>query len=236
MNKKKLISLSLVVIMIAILSFGTLAWFSDSDDVTNKFLVAGSEDSDPNEIFSVDVWEESPDGDGDGEPDKDQDGLTYENILPGGSYAKVAHVENTGSYDQYIRVQIEISDAFAWALALGDQYSDATLLEVFGGFDQSKWSNITTESLIDGDAGLNEIRITMYYNEILEVSKDVTVFETVNIPTSLTQQQAANFGADGTPGFTINVTAEAVQTENVGVNTTNDVCDAYEAFAYVAAN
>ena len=34
MNKKKLLSLALVVIMIATLSFSTLAWFSDSDSVT----------------------------------------------------------------------------------------------------------------------------------------------------------------------------------------------------------
>jgi predicted ribosomally synthesized peptide with SipW-like signal peptide len=38
MNKKKLLSLALVVIMIATLSFSTLAWFSDSDSVTNTTL------------------------------------------------------------------------------------------------------------------------------------------------------------------------------------------------------
>ena len=50
MNKKKLLSLALAVIMIAILSFGTLAWFSDSDDVTNNFYIASSDDpSDPDD-------------------------------------------------------------------------------------------------------------------------------------------------------------------------------------------
>ena len=60
MSKKKILSLALVLILVASISFGTLAWFSDADEVTNDFLVAGSEDKDPDEIFSVDVWENTP--------------------------------------------------------------------------------------------------------------------------------------------------------------------------------
>ena len=56
MSKKKILSLSLVVIMIAILSFSSLAWFNDSDSVKNDFHIATSDDpSDPDDIFSVDV-------------------------------------------------------------------------------------------------------------------------------------------------------------------------------------
>ena len=56
MNKKKVLSLSIVVIMIAILSFSSLAWFSDADEITNQFMIADSE-SDADDIFSVDIWE-----------------------------------------------------------------------------------------------------------------------------------------------------------------------------------
>lgn len=226
MNKKKVFTLALAVCLIAILSMGSLAWFSDSDEVTNDFMVAGSENNDPDEIFSVDVWEEV-DPDGDGVTEKTDEGADYEDILPGDELVKIAHVENTGSYDQYIRVTIEISDASAWQSALGADFNDQTLLEVFGGFDQSAWSEITT-AVVD-----NKIQIVMYYNYILTVDEVITVFTTVNVPESLTQEQVVAFNSDGTNGFSVHVVADAVQTENLGIDTTNDVCDAYEAFQVV---
>lgn len=225
MNKKKLISLALVVIMIATLSFGSLAWFSDDDTVTNEFLVAGSEDQNPDEIFSVDVWE---DIDGDGKEDT-TDGHTYEAILPGDKLVKVANVENTGSYDQYVRVTVEITDAAAWMNALGENYNDDTLIACFDGYDAALWRREATET----DTANDVIRITMYYNGgdkenrgIVAPGDVVNVFTAVNIPASLTQEQAAAFAG----GFEIKVTADAVQTENLGVDTEDTVCDAYQAF------
>ena len=133
MNKKKLLSLSVVIIMIAILSFSSLAWFSDADEITNEFMIADSE-SEPDEIFSVDVWE---DVDEDGEADVDQDGHTYENILPGGRYYKQPYVENTGAYDQFIRVKVTVNNADAWIAALGNGYDLGTMFE---GHDESAWT------------------------------------------------------------------------------------------------
>ena len=63
MSKKKLLSLSLVVIMVAILSFGTLAWFNDADSVTNEFYVADS-DGDGMPDFTIDVKEQKVDENG----------------------------------------------------------------------------------------------------------------------------------------------------------------------------
>ena len=62
MNKKKLLVSAVALCLIAILSMGTLAWFSADDEVTNKFMIATSEDANPEDIFSVDVWENTPDG------------------------------------------------------------------------------------------------------------------------------------------------------------------------------
>lgn len=228
MNKKKLLSLALVVIMIAMVSFSTLAWFSDADSVTNEFLVAGSEDQNPDDIFSVDVWEDT---DGDGEEDT-TDGATYENILPGDQLVKVANVENTGSYDMYIRVTVEITDAAAWQNALGANFNDDTLMACFEDYDPDLWRHETTEV----DAAADVIRIVLYYNGgnkenrgIVAPDQVITVFTAVNIPTTLTQQQAAAFAG----GFEIKVTADAVQTENLGVNTEDTICDAYQAFVAV---
>ena len=110
MSKKKLLSLSLVVIMIAILSFSSLAWFNATDSVTNNFYVA---DSDGNGVpdFTVDVKESTTDQNGErpGTPNQGG-GFTYDKLLPGDVLSKIVWVENTGDYDQWIRINITISD------------------------------------------------------------------------------------------------------------------------------
>ena len=231
MSKKKLLSLALVVIMIAILSFSSLAWFSDSDDVTNEFLIAGSDEDDPDDIFSVDVWE---DRDGDGQPDDDingdEEGLIYEDILPGDKLMKRSYVKNTGSYEQYIRVTVTISDAQAWITALGANFN---VTDVFVGYDETKWTHVWNN--LNGATAIPEnITYVMYYKDILPVGGEINVFTDIQIPTSLTQEQAFAFGDDG---FFIDVKADAVQTRNVGVDATTSANDAaWTAFNYVAAN
>lgn len=225
MSKKKLLSLSLVIIMIAILSFGTLAWFNDSDNVTNKFHVATSDDpSDPDDIFSVDVWEKV-DTDGDGvadtvNPGQDADGgeAVFENILPGSKYIKEPIIENTGAYDQYIRVVVTLSDAKAWMEILGAGYDLST---IFLGHDETLWTR--DKGSVEGD----NLVYVYYLNQKLEPGEAnaVTLFTHVQIPTSLTQQDMAKLAG----GFELNIRADAIQTENLG----EGVDTAKEAFAVV---
>lgn len=230
MNKKKLFALSLAVIMIAILSFSTLAWFSDSESVKNDFLIAGSDDANPDEIFSVNVWEDK-NGDGAADDDVvgDDEGLIYENILPGDLLVKKAYVENTGSYDQYIRVTVTISDAAAWINALG---ADADVTSVLKGFDASKWNHIWNNT--NGATEIpQDLVYVMYYNETLAPDGKISVLEGVQIPSSLTREQAALFEG----GFNISIKADAVQTKNVGVDANTPAADAaWTAFGYVEAN
>lgn len=207
LNKKKVFVTALALSIIAILSVGTLAWFSDEDEVTNKFYIADSDDTDPEDIFSVDVWEENKVG---SVTDK---GIVYKDILPGDELVKKARVENTGHYDQYIRVIVEISDAQAWIDAVGNDY---VIENCFKGFDASVWTNISKS--VENDT----LTYVLYYNDTLAEGEVIELFDEVVIPSSLTQEQAAAFKG----GFTINVKAQAVQTENVGNN-------AYEAFQTV---
>ena len=212
MSKKKLLSLSLVVIMIAILSFGTLAWFNDSDSLKNEFHIATSDDpSDPDDIFSVDLWENTPAG------DKDQDGHSYDKILPGSNLKKEVNVENTGAYDQYIRVVVNLSDGNAWMEVLGAGYD---LNSIFIGHDESKWTR-SVGTLVD-----DTITYVYYLNETLAPEETVELFTNVVIPTHLTQEDMAKLGG----GFELNIRADAIQTENLG----DGVDTAAEAFA--AAN
>ena len=204
LNKKKIIALALAVCLLAILSFSSLAWFTDQDSVTNEFLIAGSEDSDPDDIFSVDVWEEGDDED---------DGLTYEKILPGDTLDKVAHVKNTGSYDQYIRVKITVSHAAIWQ---ADYQANMVPVTEFVNVDLTELYGIVSEQ--EGDSFV----YYLYYNDILPVGGDMTVFTEAYVAEQLTRDQAATLSE----GYTITVSADAVQTENVGANV-------YEAFRTV---
>lgn len=209
-TKKKVFVSALIICLLAIVSMSTLAWFSASDSVKNEFYVADSGDhtDDPDAIFSVAVWEKTP------ESDKDTDGYEYKEILPGAKLIKEAHVENTGYYSQYIRAIVTISDANAWLAAV----EGIDMAEVFLGFDESVWTNISMEH----DTTADTLTYVLYYDGILESGKDITLFNQVKIPESLTVAQAAAFAGD----FSITVKAQAVQTENVGAN-------AYEAFETV---
>lgn len=205
-NKKKTVVTALILAAFALVSTSTLAWFSAQDYVKNDFFVTDSTETNPDKIFSIDVWEQrDTNGDGDFNEEGDKEyanTLTYKDILPGDTLSKIAHVKNTGYHSQYVRVTVTISDASAWL----DTESSISMADVFAGFDASKWTDTSKKQ--DGD----KITYVLYYNGILESNADITVFTGVNIPEGLTQAQAASFNG----AFTIDVLAEAVQTENVG--------------------
>ena len=227
MSKKKLLSLSLVVIMIAILSFSSLAWFNATDSVTNNFYVA---DSDGNGVpdFTVDVKESTTDQNGErpGTPNQGG-GFTYDKLLPGDVLSKIVWVENTGDYDQWIRINITISDWSVWqpaiveALraagetgAIGDvkinEYVYSKLLE---GFDRDLYSVAERHD----DTTKDTRTYTLYYKKIVKPGDAFQVMQNVKIPIVL-EQEDMNFGTDG---FTLTVKAEAVQVGNL--NATSSV-------------
>ena len=204
MNKKKLLSLSLVVMMIAILSFSTLAWFNDSDSVTNEFFVADSTDSSPDDIFSVDVYEEV-DTNGDGIPDvKEDSGLKFKNVVPGQVLPKAPVVENTGRYAQWVKLTITFSSTDAWnVLVDGTVAGPIDLLTRPNDFD-ANWAGVSFE--VVGDSYV----YTYYLKHALQPGETVDVFTAVNIPTTL--EQADFFGIKDEE-ITLDIKAEAIQLE-----------------------
>lgn len=222
-TKKKVFVAALAVCLIAILSMGSLAWFSAQDSVTNNFYVADSTDPDPDDIFSVEVFERvDTDGDGNIDAALFENGFNYKDILPGDKLVKEPVVRNTGYYDQYVRVTVTISDAEAWINALGANF-DVT--KVFVGFDASQWVHVWN-NLYGATEVPEDIVYVLYYKDILESGKDIPVFTHIQIPESLTQEQAAEFEG----GFTIDIKAQAVQTENVGAENVADIDKAWTAF------
>ena len=224
MTKKKVFVAALAISLVAILSMGSLAWFSAQDSVTNNFYVADSTDNDPDDIFSVDVYEKY-DSDGDGDPEEYQRGISYDDILPGDKLDKDAIVKNTGHYDQYIRVIITVSDKAVFKSIVESTGADFDTYDVrqhFVGFDSSKWDLVNSTMDNSGES----IQYVLYLKDVLHSGDSFSVFTGVEIPEAMTQEHASHFDDDGIWGFTIDVKAQAVQTENVGAT-------AAEAFATV---
>lgn len=205
MNKKKVLYLSLVVIMVAILSFSSLAWFTADDKAVNDFTVSGAGEDDPDQIFSVDIKE---DVDGKSEP---VDDMTFEDVLPGDQWKKEAYITNTGSYEQYIRVVLTVTD---WDLIkdivsinMDDAFADYWHIDAGAELDAD--GNLTN-GVVDNDGNLV---VTLYLDKKLGVDETVNIMDYVSISTDADQE---DFIADGfKDGFQITMKADAAQTKNV---------------------
>lgn len=214
LNKKKVLVVSLALCLIAILSFGTLAWFNASDEITNQFMVTDSE-TDPDEIFSVDVYETAveedgktvKDADGDGEADITESGNVYDDIVPGVPYIKDPTVKNTGKYDQWVRVNVTIDEAEDWQAIFAD-YGITDLSTVFQNHNETVWTRYDAPAY---DSTAKTLTYTYYLNDILEPGETVVLFDGIKLPEVLTQADMAKVSA-----FNIKVVAQAIQAEGTG--------------------
>lgn len=237
-NKKKVFVAALAVCLVAILSFSTLAWFNDSDSVTNNFYVGG-DGTDADKIFNLDVYEqvdEDKDGvadatidyDGDSSADGSRDG-EYENVVSGDLLWKKVYAQNKGSYDQWVRFKVTFDNASDW-VALEQKYDGFKLYNMLMEnkttklVDSAKWIFAADEIVLDDAA--DTVTYVFYYNDVLsaENNKWVYLFHYVQIPTQFDQHDMVLF-ADGK--FSMTITGEAVQVDNVGA------ANAQEAFEIV---
>lgn len=222
-TKKKVFVTALAICLVAIISMGTLAWFNASDEVTNKFMIADS-DKDGTPDFKVDVWENENDGDDEKDADNDNDpvkthnGNTYEKIAPGDVLEKNPTVENTGDYDQWIRVYVtfdEWSKINAACANQGVSNDLRTWLNINYGLQTPAWTTVG-DGAVDGDT----VTYVYYYNYILTPKQTAVLFTNVTIPGEFEQNDMQFVSGD----FSIKVKAEALQADNTGSN-------AYDAFA-----
>lgn len=220
MSKKKVFVTALALCLVAILSLGTLAWFNAADEITNRFMIADS-DGDGTPDFSVEVWETENDGDDTADQDGDGDnvitheGNTYPEIIAGDVLAKDPTVENTGDYDQWIRVLVTFDEYTKISAACANQSISDDLREWLD-IDSANWTAADAETVVDGD----KITYVFYYNNKLAKDAEATLFTKVTIPGEFEQADMAFASGD----FSITVKAEALQADNTG-------SDAQTAFA-----
>lgn len=200
--KRKTLIVAVAVCLVAILALGSLALFTDTDDITNKFMVASSDDPDQ-EIFDVDVWETDPNG------EKTDEGIVYDDIQPADVLKKDPTVENTGLYDQYVRVMVTVTNAKNWMTAC-DKYGIADLTTIFGGFDGTKWTRVDAPVY---DLANDTLTYTFYYNGVLAPKETATLFTTVTIPQAFTVEDMVALQQ-----FELSVSAQAIQSANTGDN------------------
>ena len=193
-TKKKVLVAALAVGLIATISVGSLAWFSDEDEVTNKFMIADSDDDDPDDIFSIDVQEDTPEDDG------DDDGFTYEDVQPGDELKKEPYAINTGHYDQYVRAIVTVGDVAAWRAVLGNNDGVLPAGDIFGGIDTTNWLEWPEQETYDTDA--DTMTYVFYYQKVLSGREHLEDTD----PNACTEK------------IDITVKAQAVQTANVGDN------------------
>lgn len=219
MSKKKLVTLAIVVIMIAILSYSTLAWFNAKDTVTNTFEI-----SDSLSKFDVDVWEVVP-GDTAGTTKEvgkgtkgATDGAAFTDVLPGVEYQKTVHVTNSSNNvlaDQYIKAEVTFTNYSALKkLGTSGDY-DCTGMLIGGKF--SAESTATTDWWYDAnvtrtDATADTVTYTFYLKKVLKNEEDVVLFEHVKLPETMDIDDVAGLK---TEGFEIEVVAFSVQTANI---------------------
>lgn len=201
MNKKKIFVVALAICLVAVISFGTLAWFTAEDSVTNEFYV-GDSTTDPDNVFGIDVWE-NVNGNEIGKGTADGKGATYESILPGERLSKEPYLTNTGIHPQYVRAIVTVSEATLLREAMEGAWGDADL---FLAGTHENWT--LTDILFTDD---DELVYIYYYNYVLTAGATTdALFEEVVIPTGLTLSQA-----QAMESFSVSVLGQAIQSEHL---------------------
>ena len=232
-TKKKVFVVALAICLVAIISMGSLAWFTASDSVDNTFKIADSND-DANDVFSIDLYEKK-DTDGDGVGDTRTDyGIVYgdnNEVVPGADLCKEAYVENTGKYDQYVRIKVTLSDVTEWKTVLGitslTEFVDLTaFFDVANDFDTT-WYRNDAETVYD--ATEDTLTYVYYYNDVLEAdAAAVSFINGVSIPETMTREDVV--AMDGS--FKLTFVAEAIQsTDMLATYGTIEYQNAIDSFA-----
>lgn len=224
--KKRILIIAAVVCVVALIGFGTLAYFQDYQEMTNMFAVAGAEDpSNPNgtmsttDLFSIKLYETRYDEQTDSVVASEitETGNTYDDLLPNTVVTKDPTVENTGKYDAWIRMKVTLTNANNWKTALAKH--GLTLTDVIQGVDGSKWQSVPQQYDLTGSGTLV---LTFYLREALPAEDDAataakedaaTLFTSIKIPAELEVADLANLAS-----FHIKVRAEAIQAANNGTN------------------
>ena len=209
-NRSRLMLVCTSLLLAAMVTGGTLAYFFDQSTKVNNFTTAGTDN--PNTGVDVDVEE----------PNFDSD--EAQDTLPGDTIAKDPTVVNNRG-DVYVRFVMELQDASGATITDETRASKILDMIVYSAGALNKDSSYSYDKIASYPTvnDMFEIDVTRsstgkyYYNYIggnpkgiLTHEERVTLFDYVVVPTDWTQKDIAVVG-----NFNIVVTAQAIQAENI---------------------
>lgn len=196
--------------------FGTLAYLTDTDAVTNTFTVGSV-------YLKLDETDVKPDG------TLDTDNRVQENeyhLLPGHTYIKDPTVTvEAGSEESYVRMLVTLNNAAELKKIFGDNFLPQNYVK---GWNNAVWQ---TTGIVEEDATANTLTYEFrYVGDAHKGTKDGTVkktdtnislgalFKEFTMPGKVTKEQLAilvtkDDAGNITERFTITVVAHAIQAD-----------------------
>ncbi|MGI6664172.1 MAG: SipW-dependent-type signal peptide-containing protein [Christensenellaceae bacterium] len=199
------------VLLVTATIFGTMAFLTDTEDVSNTFTVGAVNI----ELDEADLLNPN---------DRTTEGNAYK-LLPGQSYVKDPTVTViAGSEEAYIRMLLTINKC----AELDDFFSPdgANLLDFFGGYDNTKWEYIGNTKNETDNTRTYEFR---YFETVdaTEVADDIVLpalFTSITVPGTITEDELPIFD-----GLTMDIVANAIQAQAETYNTADGAWAAFDA-------
>ena len=199
-TKSKALLLALcAVLLVTVTVFGTMAYLTSTDEVTNTFTVGK---------VAIKLDEAKANTDGTLVAGADRVKANSYKLLPGHTYNKDPMVTVLkGSESSYVKMTVTFSKAAALDAIFKPNGADMT--SIFNGYDSTNWiAKGNTE-----DTAKNTRTYEFWYKEAVgapdaDVALDA-LFDSITVPGSITNKQLATI-----EGMTITVNAYAIQADS----------------------
>ena len=212
-SKRSLLSVVALALTIAVTAFGTVAYMTDSDTVTNTFPVGN---------INITVDEENVDGipDENGNIIPERDRQNNYPLIPGLVQIKDPTMTvHAGSEECYVRFRVELT-GYAALKAIRPALTDEQLLTQFVSIN-SDWT-LTGTPVVNGNVVTYEYRHAVEVDASTEAQTLQPLFNTFTVPLEYTGSDLAAMVA---AGFQLEAHGDAIQTEAFA-----DVDAAWQAF------
>lgn len=204
-KKAMLMTLCAIILVVATV-FGTMAYLTSTDTVTNTFTVGN---------VAIKLDEAKVDENGAAVSGARVKANEYK-LMPGHTYTKdpTIHVD-AASEDCFIRAKVTLTNAKEW-IAVATKYADNKVENIIKGTDDNIWW--VSQPAVDETA--NTVTYTFVYKNESHTdelgkriwtstdSKDLVLFNEIAIPGGLTNDELKSVGASK-----ITVVAEAIQAD-----------------------
>lgn len=209
-RSKALLLTLCAVLLVAATIFGTMAYLTSTDTVTNTFTVGKVN-------IKLDEAKANPDGSLVANADRVK--ANEYKLLPGHTYNKDPMVTVlSGSESSYVKMTVTFSKANELDAIFAPDGAD--MLKIFNGYDATKWTYKGNTK----DAAANTRTYEFWYKEAVAApTADVALdalFDSITVPGEITGAQLATI-----EGMTITVNAYAIQADGFA-----DAAAAWAAF------